>query len=33
MKTKTKKLHYFLAPIYLITYMLIIGIISNLITL
>lgn len=33
MKPKTKKHHYFLAPIYLIGYMLLIGIISNLITL
>lgn len=33
MKTKKQKLHYYLAPIYLITYMFIIGIIANLITL
>ncbi len=33
MKTKQKKMHYYLAPIYVIAYMLIIGIISNLITL
>lgn len=33
MKTKQKKLHYFLAPIYVIAYMLTIGIITNLITL
>lgn len=33
MKTKTKKLHYYLAPIYVLAYIVLINLIANLIIL